>query len=102
MRRLDPSVLVTNVAQQAADRDRGGMVTLAQCRRHYGLTDNELAALGPPRIGRSGPGSGEPTQVYRVEAVLELVERLRPERGARVTQLGTPAAVHDDDARAAA
>jgi hypothetical protein len=96
MRRTDPFALE---AQAAADRDRGGTITAEQCRRQYGLNDDELVALGPPRLGAPQPGSREPRKVYRLESVLELVvERLRPERGARVTQLGTPAAVHDDEA----
>ncbi len=89
MRRIDASAAqVTNAAQAAADRDRGGAITAAQCRERYGLTDDEIAMLGPPRLGAPQPGSREPTQVYRVEAVLELLERLRSER--------EPAAVPDD------
>jgi hypothetical protein len=110
MRRIDPSVLVTDAAQAAADRDRGGMVTAEQCRRQYGLKDAEIAMLGPPRIGAPLPGSGEPTQVFRLEVVLELVERLQPECEAREraaaevrsTQLGVPAAVRDDETTVAA
>jgi hypothetical protein len=79
---------------------------VAQCRERYGLTDDEIAMLGPPRLGAPQPGSGEPTQVYRIEAVLELLERLPPEREAREraaaeassTRPGAPAAVHDDEA----
>lgn len=92
MGRTDPSALE---AQAAADRDHGALVTVAQCRERYGLTDAELTMLGPPRIGAPRPGSGEPTQVFRIEVVLELLERLRPARA--------PAAVHDDEvARGAA
>lgn len=60
-----------------------GLISLTKCRKEYGLTNDELAALGPPRIGSPQPGSRETTKVYRLEDVLELVERLRPQCGAR-------------------
>jgi hypothetical protein len=106
MGKIDP----LSDAQAAADRDRGGAISVAQCRERYGITDDELATLGRPRIGAPRPGSSEPTQVYRLEAVLELLERLRPGREARqraavevgISQLGAPAVVPDDEVTVAA
>ena len=101
MRRIDPSALE---AQAAADRDRGGAISVAQCRERYGLNDDELAMLGPPRLGAPRPGSDEPTQVFRLEVVLELLDGLHIEHEAReraaagacVTQLGAPAILGDE------
>jgi hypothetical protein len=109
MRSTDRSALGRE-AQAAADRDRGATIIEVQCRERYALTDDELAALGPPRIGAPWPGSREPTKVFRLEVVLELLKRLHIEREAReraaaearITQLGAPAAVPEDEATVAA
>lgn len=58
-------------------------ITKTQCRRRYGLSQAEIASLGRPRIGAPRGGSNRPSQLYRLDEVLALVERLRPEREAR-------------------